>query len=99
MGADVEYGKYAMLGARMGCYSTTVDSNDFIQIRDLDQMEDIFANAIVDNMMEEDLKVYGESIRQKLDIVVADFNELDSKFFKFCMPAHINRGVQDREVK
>ena len=99
VGADVEYGKYAMLGARMGCYSTTVDSNDFIQIRDLDQMEDLFANAIVDNMMEEDLKVYGESIRQKLDIVVADFNELDSKFFKFCIPAHINRGVQDREVK
>ena len=64
VGADVEYGKYAMLGARMGCYSTTVDSNEFIQIRNLDKMADLFANALVKDKVDEDLEVYGNSIKQ-----------------------------------
>ena len=97
--ADVEYGKYAMLGARMGCYSTTVDSNEFIQIRELDKMADLFANALVEDKVDEDLEVYGNSIRQRLDIPCADFDEHQSKFFKFVMPRPINRGVQDREYK
>jgi hypothetical protein len=99
VGADVEYGKYAMLGARMGCYSTTVDSNEFIQIRDLDKMADLFANALVEDKVDEDLEVYGNSIRQRLDIPCADFDEHQSKFFKFVMPRSINKGVQDREYQ
>ena len=99
VGADVEYGKYAMLGARMGCYSTTVDSNEFIQIRDLDKMADLFANALVEDKVDEDLEVYGNSIRQRIDVPCADFDEHQSKFFKFVMPRPINRGVQDREYK
>ena len=99
VGADVEYGKYAMLGARMGCYSTTVDSNEFIQIRVLDKMADLFANALVEDKVDEDLEVYGNSIRQRIDVPCADFDEHQSKFFKFVMPRPINRGVQDREYK
>jgi len=99
VGADVEYGKYAMLGARMGCYSTTVDSNEFIQIRELDKMADLFANALVEDKVDEDLEVYGNSIRQRIDVPCADFDEYQSKFFKFVMPRPINRGVQDRETK
>ena len=99
VGADVEYGKYAMLGARMGCYSTTVDSNEFIQIRELDKMADLFANALVEDKVDEDLEVYGNSIRQRIDVPCADFDEHQSKFFKFVMPHPMNRGVQDREYK
>ena len=99
VGADVEYGKYAMLGARMGSYSTSVDSNEFIQIRNLDKMADLFANALVKDKVDEDLEVYGNSIKQRLDIPCADFDEYQSKFFKFVMPRPINRGVQDREYK
>ena len=75
VGADVEYGKYAMLGARMGCYSTTVDSDEWIQISNLDKMADLFANALVEDKVDEDLEVYGNSIRQRLDIPCADFDE------------------------
>ncbi len=99
VGADVEYGKYAMLGARMGCYSTTVDSNEFIQIRELDKMANLFANGIVKDKVDEDLEVYGNSLRQRIDVPCADFDEHQSKFFKFVMPRPINRGVQDREYK
>jgi hypothetical protein len=99
VGADVEYGKYAMLGARMGCYSTTVDSNEWSQISNLEKMSDLFANALVEDKVDEDLEVYGNSIRQRLDIPCADFDEHQSKFFKFVMPRPINRGVQQREYK
>ena len=99
VGADVEYGKYAMLGARMGCYSTTVDSNEFIQIRELDKMADLFANGIVEDKVDEDLEVYGNSLKQRIDVPCADFDEHQSKFFKFVMPRPVKRGVQDREYK
>ena len=99
IGADVENGKYAMLGARMGCYSTTVDSNEWIQIRDLDRMVDLYENAVIPEKIDEDLKLYGESIRQRIDLPVADLDEYQSKFIKYVYPPHQNRGVQDREYK
>jgi len=102
VGADVEYGKYAMLGARMGCYSTVakdVDSNEWYQVRDLDKMADLFANALVEDKVDEDLEVYGNSIRQRIDVPCVDFDEHQSKFFKFVMPRPFNKGVQDREYK
>ena len=82
VGADVENGKYAMLGARMGCYSTTVDTNEWIQVRDLDKMLDYYENSVVHEKIDEDLRLYGESIRQRIDLPVAEFDEYQSKFIK-----------------
>jgi len=99
VGADVDNGKYAMLGARMGCYSTTLDTNEWVQVRDLDKMYDLYKNAVVHNKVDEDLKLYGESIRQRIDLPVAEMDESQSKFIKFIYPPHKNTGVQDREYK
>jgi len=99
VGADVDNGKYAMLGARMGCYSTTMDTNEWLQVRDLDKMYDLYENAVVHNKVDEDLKLYGESIRQRIDLPVAEMDESQSKFIKFIYPPHKNTGVQDREYK
>lgn len=99
VGADAEYGKYAMLGARMGCYSTTINNNEWIQIRDLDSMIDLYENAVLDDKIDEDLLLYGNSLRQQLDIPVSELDEFQSKFFKFIMPQPNNKGVQDREYK
>ena len=38
VGADVPNGKYAMLGARMGCFYTAIEWNDIFKIRDLDDI-------------------------------------------------------------
>ena len=99
VGADVDNGKYAMLGARMGCYSTTIDTNEWIQIRDLDKMQDLYENAVVHENIDEDLQLYGESIRQRIDLPVAELDEYQSKFIKYIYPPHKNKGVQDREYK
>ena len=99
VGADIHNGKYAMLGARMGCYSTTIDTNEWIQVRDLDKMVDLYENAVIPAKIDEDLKLYGESIRQRIDLPVAELDEYQSKFIKYIYPPHKNTGVQDREYK
>ena len=97
IGADVDNGKYAMLGARTGCYATTIRETDILKVRDLDLLTKQFIIDEID--VEQELQTYGESLRQQLDIPVAEYNEQQSEFFKFCMPRHTNKGVQDREYK
>jgi hypothetical protein len=99
IGADVENGKYAMLGARMGCFYTVIEPNyEFFKIRDLDEMEEYFEQLTTDDI-DSDLMMFGNSLRQQLDIPIAEYDEADSRFYRFVMPQHINRGVQDREYK
>lgn len=99
IGADVEHGKYAMLGARMGCFYTVCEpNNDFFKIRDLEDMEKYFEEISIDNI-DEDLLMFGNSLRQQIDMPIAEYDEEDSKFYRFVMPPHVNRGVQDREYQ
>ena len=95
----MENGKYAMLGARMGCFYTVIEpNNDFFKIRDLDEMQNYFEEIDVDNI-DEELQMFGNSLRQQLDMPIAEYCEDDSRFYRFIMPRHINRGVQDREYQ
>jgi hypothetical protein len=99
IGTDIENGKWAMLGARMGCYYTVVEpNNEFFKIRDLDEVGKHFT-SVRHYALDEELELYGNSIRQRLDIPIAEYSEDDSKFYRFVMPQHINKGVQDREYK
>jgi hypothetical protein len=97
VGADVEYGKYAMLGARMGCWQTITHGFELIEVRELDHIIQMFKNIKGDP--DELIQTYGNSLRQKIGIPIADYNAENSKFFKFCQPQWINKGVQDREQK
>jgi len=96
VGADVENGKYAMLGARMGCFYTVIEDNDIFKIRDLDDMQKYLDETTIENI-DHELLMFGNSLRQQIDIPIAEFNETDSSFYRFVMPPHINKGVQDRE--
>jgi hypothetical protein len=99
VGADVDNGKYAMLGARIGCYQAVIQAHEHpTDISDLKEMENVFLNYLDDDI-DVALETWGNSIRQQLDIPVADYDADESRFFKFCMPKHKNRGVQDREYK
>lgn len=98
LGQDVENGKWAMLGARCGCYMSTLDTNyDITLIRDLEFMSDKFSRMMYD--IDSDLGTYGNSLRQRLGLPIADFDSAESQFYKFCQRPHINKGVQDRENK
>tara|TARA_B110000858_G_scaffold34994_1_gene39114 strand:+ start:4820 stop:5674 length:855 start_codon:yes stop_codon:yes gene_type:complete len=97
IGADVDLGKYAMLGARMGCYNTVIQAGDqHLRIRDLDDMENFYKEVTPQNI-DTELESYGNSLRQRLDIPIAEYDEQQSRFYRYVIPPHINRGVQDRE--
>ena len=94
VGADVENGRYAILGARVGCYNATLnDAYDIERTRDLDYCMKFFVDTNVDEV----IAMYGNSLRQRLGLPVADYDQDDSRFFKFCQSPHKNKGVQDRE--
>jgi hypothetical protein len=96
VGADVDNGRWAMLGARCGCYMATIDSNyDVTLVRDLEFMSDKFSRMMYD--IESDMSAHGNSLRQRLALPVADFDAEQSRFYKFCQPFYRNKGVQDRE--
>ena len=98
IGADVELGKYAMLGARMGCFNTVIEAgNDHFKIRDLDDMAKYYNQSQLD--IDTDLILYGNSLRQQLDMPIAEYDENESRLYRFVMPLHKNRGVQDREYQ
>ena len=98
IGADIENGKYAMLGARMGCFYTVIEDDDIFKIRDLDDMQKYFNETTIENI-DHELLMFGNSLRQQIDIPIAEFDKTDSRFYRFVMPQHINKGVQDREYQ
>jgi hypothetical protein len=97
VGADVEFGKSAMLGARIGCYNTLIKGLDTKMVRELEALENWSHNST--GSIDEDLERYGHSLRQRVGIPLADYDEESSRFFKFCNNQHRNKGVQDREQK
>lgn len=99
VGADVDYGKFAMIGARAGCYNTVIKGEDHTFVRDLSHMEEIYQKTMEQSDIDQELNAYGESIRQRLDIPVAELDANESNFFKFAVTPHVNKGVQDRESK
>jgi len=97
VGADTDHGRMAMLGARMGCYDTVFGDDDLLKVRELDHLEQIYLQRTKEIDIDEELIAYGESLRQRLDIPVAEYDSNESKFFKYAMPPHKNMGVQARE--
>ena len=88
IGADVENGDWAILGARAGLYMTMCTDWDYVQVRDFkylnkywDEIVSIFIND--DNLLES-IQRLGNSLIDELEIPIAE-NPLDaqqSKFFK-----------------
>ena len=98
VGADVDNGKFAMLGARMGSFYTVVDHKNYdFDVSDLNGMADYFHSTVQPANIDTELELFGNSLRQQLDIPISEFDEADSRFYRFVMPEHVNKGVQDRE--
>jgi hypothetical protein len=100
IGADVDNGKFAMLGARMGSFYTVVDHKNYdFDVSDLNGMADYFHSTVQPANIDRELEMFGNSLRQQLDMPIAEYDEADSRFYRFVMPQHVNRKVQDREYK
>tara|TARA_R110000868_G_scaffold106759_3_gene292531 strand:- start:3739 stop:4683 length:945 start_codon:yes stop_codon:yes gene_type:complete len=94
VGADVENGDWAILGARAGLYMTMCTDWDYVQVRDFNYLNDLWKTsfaAIED--IEYEIGTYGIKLINELGLPIAEsaLGAQQSKFFKtvYQNPARI----------
>ena len=85
IGADVENGDWAILGARAGLYMTMCTEWDFVQVRDFEYLNNLWSTSFagIENI-EHETGIYGIKLINELDTPIAEtpFGAQQSKFFK-----------------
>ena len=99
VGADSTNGLWAILGARHGCYMTNCTDWDYVQVRDFDYLTSLWHSDVEHMNLNDSIKTYGNSLKNALDLEVADLDVDASKFFK---AVHLNQyrsgiGFLDKE--
>jgi len=85
VGKDVENGDWAILGTRAGLYMTMCTDWDYVQVRDFEYLNDLWAisfESIED--VDYEIEEYGSKLINELDIPIAEkpLDAQQSKFFK-----------------
>jgi len=104
VGADIENGDWAIMGAREGLYKTMCTNWDYIQVRDFKYLNQLWEDEYK-GIAPADLSMKiidtGEKLIQEMQLPIS-VNELDagqSRFFKtvYQNPARISKAVIDPE--
>jgi hypothetical protein len=85
VGADVENGDWAILGARAGLYMTMCTEWDFVQVRDFEYLNNLWATSFAGiEDIEYETGTYGIKLINELEIPIAEtpLGAQQSKFFK-----------------
>ena len=85
VGADVENGDWAILGARAGLYMTMCTEWDFVQVRDFEYLNDLWDTSFAGiEDIEYETGTYGIKLINELEIPIAEtpLGAQQSKFFK-----------------
>lgn len=98
VGMDVEYGAWAILGARQGTYMTMLTDWDYREVQWFDALEELW-NTVADLAPEETVEQYSGSLQQQLDLPMVTMTSDQSKFFKHHYRSNWhNQGVTVREI-
>lgn len=99
VGADVENGSWAILGARQGAYKTNCTDWNHVQVRDFDHLNALFEEWKDCNPIDTSKK-FGDDLRFKLNLPIADIDSSSSKFFReiFVNPPRTNTALTEKEV-
>lgn len=84
VGQDVENGSWSMLGAREGCYLTNCTDWDYANVRDFEWLTSYFKDTHENNQdqLYSKLEYYGDQLKLKLGLEIANLDNDASKFFK-----------------
>jgi hypothetical protein len=103
IGADVENGYWAILGARLGTFKTLLTDWDPHHVQWFDnyiEMWEEYKNFDFDQLYRE-IDIIGDSLKKQLDLPICTFTPSQSKFFKRHLSANFhNKGplVTEMEV-
>jgi hypothetical protein len=98
VGTDVEYGEWAIAGARQGTYMTMLTNWDHRDVQNFDALAELWATV-----KDSDPRLLGgrvaDDLHSQLDLPMAIFEGEQSRFFKqhYCSNWH-NRGIMVREI-
>jgi hypothetical protein len=85
VGADVENGIYSILGAREGAAMTNCTDWDYANVRDFEYLttywDEHYSNA-TDEEKTSQINFYGNELREKCKIEIANLDPAGSRFFK-----------------
>jgi hypothetical protein len=98
VGADVEYGLWAIAGSRMGTYMTMLTEWDHQQVQNFDALADLWT-TVADQDPELVANRVAEDLATQLDLPMMAMFAEQSKFFKHHYRSNWhNQGVMTREL-
>jgi hypothetical protein len=98
VGADVEYGLWAIAGSRMGTYMTMLTDWDYRLVQSFDALEELWS-TVADQDPELLSNRIAEDLATQLDLPMMTMFTEQSKFFKHHYRSNWhNQGVMTREI-
>jgi len=98
VGADVDYGLWAIAGARMGTYMTMLTEWDYRLVQSFDALEELWS-TVVDQDPELLANRIAEDLATQLDLPMMTLFAEQSQFFKHHYRSNWhNQGVMVREI-
>jgi len=85
VGSDVEYGDWAIYGAREGCYLTNCTDWDYANVRDFEYLTEQWKekySKITEEMLPYEITGLGVTLKEELGLEIADLDKHGSKFFR-----------------
>ena len=99
VGADVENGMWAILGARQGTFDTMLSTWDFTHVQDFDTLSDIWQAEVATCDPVDRSEQLGVYLKQQLDLPINLLDADQSKFFKHHYRSNWhNRGIMITEM-
>jgi hypothetical protein len=95
VGRDVEYGDWAMYGARLGTYLTMLTDWDYTQVQDFDALAELWETH---DALPDKNDFITEQLRTRLDLPIVNIDAEQSRFFKHHYNSQFkNKGIMCRE--
>jgi hypothetical protein len=82
VGRDVEYGDYAILGARMGTNMTMLTDWDHREVQWFDNLDKLYDEEVAGAEVEDYILELGDKLQTQLDLPMLDMDGNNSAFFK-----------------
>lgn len=99
VGADVDYGLWAMAGARQGTYMTMLTDWDHRQVQDFEFLNDYWNRAVSALDPTTLINTHAEALSTQLDLPMNALDAKQSEFFKHHYRSNWhNHGVMIREI-
>ena len=98
IGADVDYGEWAICGSRMGTYMTMLTNADHVMVQDFERLRELW-----DTVRDSDPRLLANRVAEELgttlDLPLSMLEAEQSRFFKHHYRSNFaNRGIMVREI-